>query len=156
MDQHPRHIVAVSGAFRNDDDRILLVKTRDKGWMMPGGQVEPGENLVEAVIRETQEEASCTVAVEGLAAVYTNPQPSLERVMFTFVGRYCDGKPQGDGKETLEAGFFTENEALEKLRDAQRDQLLDTLNRDGHVIYRVYTTRPYQVVREWKLDIGGR
>ena len=75
MDSYPRHIVAVSGLFRSDAGQILLVKTPRRGWELPGGQVEQGEDLIQALIREAREESGCEVQVERLVGVYTNPTP---------------------------------------------------------------------------------
>jgi 8-oxo-dGTP diphosphatase len=49
-----------AGAIVVDHDRLLLVK-RARGWAsgrwaVPGGKVEPGETMAEAVIRELREE----------------------------------------------------------------------------------------------------
>ena len=62
----PRPEVAV-GAIAVDDDRLLLVR-RGHGpaaglWSVPGGRVEPGETLAEAVVRELGEETG----LEGVA-----------------------------------------------------------------------------------------
>ena len=54
------------GAVAVDDDRLLLIR-RGRGpaageWSVPGGRVEPGETLAEAVVRELLEETG----VEGV------------------------------------------------------------------------------------------
>lgn len=53
----PTHIVAKGGFVEDGQGNILLVKTRDGGWVYPGGQVEVGENLIEGLIREIKEES---------------------------------------------------------------------------------------------------
>ncbi|MGE8205704.1 NUDIX hydrolase [Heyndrickxia sp. NPDC080065] len=51
---------------------ILLVKTHNGGWVFPGGQVEVGENLMDALIREVKEESGIDTAVSQLIGVYSN------------------------------------------------------------------------------------
>lgn len=45
----PTHIVTGAGVVENDKEEILLVKTHHGGWVFPGGQVEVGENVIDAV-----------------------------------------------------------------------------------------------------------
>ena len=144
---HPRHIVAVSGLFFNPYGYVLLVKTERRGWECPGGQVELGEDLITALIRETREESGCEVEVERLAGVYTNPI-APQKVMLQFVGRYMSGTPRGS-EETAEAGWFTIEEALELVTfPANLTKLNDALRATERPIYRVYSTQPYAVVLE--------
>ena len=49
---HPKYIVAVSGLISHPTGEILLIRAPRHGWEFPGGQVEEGENLVEALQRE--------------------------------------------------------------------------------------------------------
>lgn len=48
--------------------RFLLVRERKHGqlWYLPAGRVEPGEDLAEAALRETLEEAGIPVVLEGI------------------------------------------------------------------------------------------
>jgi len=56
------------GAVVSDGQRVLLVR-EDGRWSVPGGGVEPGEGLREAVRREVREETGVRVTVDGLRAV---------------------------------------------------------------------------------------
>ena len=59
-----------------DEDRILLqnrVKKDWKGYTLPGGHVEPGESIVEAVIREMKEETGLTIKHPQLCGVKQFP-----------------------------------------------------------------------------------
>mgnify|MGYP001546705899 CR=1 FL=1 len=46
--------------------RYLVVQERDGTFYLPAGRVEPGENLIAAIVRETSEEAQQLVGVLGL------------------------------------------------------------------------------------------
>jgi 8-oxo-dGTP diphosphatase len=143
----PRHIVAVSGLFFDRDGQVLLVKTERRGWECPGGQVELGEDLIAALIREVHEESGCAVEVERLAGVYTNPV-APQKVMFQFIGRYVSGTPRGS-KETAEAGWFSVDEARQIVTfPANLAKLNDALRTGERPIYRVYSTQPYAVKLE--------
>ena len=50
----PKHIVAVAGYLTNEKDEVLLAKVhwRSDTWELPGGQVEEGEALDQAICRE--------------------------------------------------------------------------------------------------------
>ena len=61
------------GAIIIDQGTLLLVK-RDRApargqWSLPGGRVEIGETLREALVREVREETSIDVEVDGLIGV---------------------------------------------------------------------------------------
>ena len=47
----PVHIIAVTGIVINENNEILMVKNHHRGWEFPGGQVEVGENVIDAVKR---------------------------------------------------------------------------------------------------------
>ena len=65
----PTHIVAGAGIVTNEKDEVLLVKTYNSGWVFPGGQVEVGENVIDAVKREIMEEAGVEVEVGELFCI---------------------------------------------------------------------------------------
>lgn len=66
----------VGALVRDGEGRIALVRNRwSDGWVLPGGNVEAGETLREAAVREVREET-------GLAARVERP---LEVVEQTFV-----------------------------------------------------------------------
>lgn len=56
-----------------EEGRVLLVKhTYLDGWYLPGGGVQPGETLREAVLREAAEEAGAELHDLKLFGVYSN------------------------------------------------------------------------------------
>ena len=68
------HVTTKVGAevatFDDDGDVLLVRKTTDGTWAMPGGWVEVGESPVEAAVRETKEETGLTVEPIELVEVY--------------------------------------------------------------------------------------
>jgi ADP-ribose pyrophosphatase YjhB (NUDIX family) len=58
----------------NDQGQILLIRRTDNGnWAVPGGAMDIGESITDAAIRETEEETGITCEITGLAGIYTNP-----------------------------------------------------------------------------------
>ncbi len=65
--------------------RYLVIQERDGTFYLPAGRVEPGENLVAAVVRETIEEAAQLVGVLGLLAIdHELLAPERFRMRFVF------------------------------------------------------------------------
>lgn len=55
----------VGTLVRDGDGRIALVRNRwSDGWVLPGGDVERGESLREATVREVREETGLDATVE--------------------------------------------------------------------------------------------
>jgi ADP-ribose pyrophosphatase YjhB (NUDIX family) len=67
-------VPAVSAIVTDDQDRILLIRRTDNNyWSIPGGQVEPGESLPQAVTREVAEETGMRCEVTALVGIYSDP-----------------------------------------------------------------------------------
>jgi 8-oxo-dGTP diphosphatase len=72
-------------------------------WVVPGGFVDMGEVVEEAVVRETQEETYLTVRPVRLLNIYS--YPDHRTVIAAYVTEYVSGE-LGAGDETLEARVF--------------------------------------------------
>ncbi|MCX5532389.1 NUDIX domain-containing protein [Streptomyces sp. NBC_00006] len=58
----------------NEAGEVLLIhKTDNDLWALPGGGVEVGESVADAAVRETKEETGFDVEVTGVVGLYTNP-----------------------------------------------------------------------------------
>ncbi|AUW45883.1 NUDIX domain-containing protein (plasmid) [Rhizobium ruizarguesonis] len=70
-------------------DAFLLIQREDNGrWELPGGLVEAGERLTDAVIRETKEETGADVIVVRPSGLYESPSHRVISVVFacTYIG----------------------------------------------------------------------
>ena len=147
---HPQHIVAVSGLISHPDGKILLIRGPRRGWEFPGGQVEEGENLIEALQREIQEEAGITASIGPLVGVYSNIKAPT-KLAFGFLGNYVCGELT-TSPESLETEWIARHAALQRIsHPAIYDRMKDMLDFSGRVIYRVYTNAPYQVCDQYFL-----
>lgn len=85
--------------------RFLVVEERIDGRLVinqPAGHVEPGETLLEAVVREVREETAWLFTAQELVGVYLWRHPGTGRTTkrFTFSGvvtDHRDGQPLDDG-----------------------------------------------------------
>ena len=71
----PTSIVLAVSAFVTDDrDRLLMIRRTDNGlYALPGGRHELGETMTETAIRETDEETGIRIEVTSLVGIYSNP-----------------------------------------------------------------------------------
>lgn len=66
----PKHIISASAIVINDHNEILLINGSLRGWEMPGGQVEEGESIAQAAIRETKEESGIDIEILEFCGIY--------------------------------------------------------------------------------------
>ena len=147
---HLLQSVVVGCLVRNVKGEVLLIRHYKRGWEIPQGRVEEGENLIEALHREVREETGVEIEPGPLVAVWsklTTP-PAL---IFTFLGRYVSGTPAPTG-DSVEAVWVTEAEACGRVDNpVMKDRLAILLEYRGIPFYRAYTTRPYHVEIEREL-----
>ncbi len=59
----------------DESGRVVLQQRRDNGrWALPSGAVEHGETIVQAVVREIEEETGCSVEIVRITGVYSDPE----------------------------------------------------------------------------------
>ncbi|HEU5472035.1 MAG TPA: NUDIX domain-containing protein [Actinophytocola sp.] len=67
-------VVAVTAFVQDDTGRVLLIRRTDNDlYAIPGGAQEIGETLTQTVTREVQEETGLSVEVTGLIGIYSDP-----------------------------------------------------------------------------------
>ncbi len=97
--------------------RYLVIEERDGTFYLPAGRVEPGENLVAAVVRETIEEANQLIGVLGLLAIdHDVITPQKLRLRFVFVGyRGVDIPPKDRADEHSRGAAYRTRAEIAKL-----------------------------------------
>ena len=148
----PTHIVAVGGIVVNDDGKLLLVKNSYRGiWEYPGGQVEIGENLIEALQREIREESGIEVEVGELFCISSNTckypghsgvKEVPTKVMMDFICKPVGGA-EHTSDETSDVGWFTLDEAQALIAaPALRERFQAYRTYQGKPTYLSYVTKP--------------
>jgi ADP-ribose pyrophosphatase YjhB (NUDIX family) len=67
-------VPSVNVAVTNDAGEVLLIRRSDNdNWALPGGGVDLGESLAQAAVRETLEESGIECEITGLSGIYTDP-----------------------------------------------------------------------------------
>lgn len=129
-----------TGAFE-----ILLMQRSDNGqWGLPGGHVEPGESLVDAVAREVHEETGWRIAVGDLIGVYSDPARQVidygggnrvHSVNLCFAARALEPGEPTTPEETLDQGFFRTDALPEPFVPIHEIRVADALRGvDGVVV----------------------
>jgi 8-oxo-dGTP pyrophosphatase MutT (NUDIX family) len=96
-------VPAVNVIVNDEQGRILMIRRTDNGnWAVPGGAIDLGESMTEAAVRETVEETGITCEITGLVGIYTDPNHVIHytsndevRQEFSIVvtGRPVAGEP---------------------------------------------------------------
>lgn len=108
-------VVGVTAFVLDGAGQLLLIRRSDNGlWALPGGGQDIGEYISETVTRETREETGIIVEVTGVVGIYSNPNHVMAyddgevRQQFSICFR---ARPTGGtlhtSSESTEVGWFT-------------------------------------------------
>ncbi|RYP88672.1 NUDIX domain-containing protein [Nocardioides guangzhouensis] len=124
-------VPSVNTIVTNDQGEVLLIRRTDNGnWSLPGGGIELGESVAEAAVRETREETGVTCEITTLVGIYSNPRHVIEytsdgevRQEFTIVltGRAVSGVPtpsdESSHVEWVNGGDLSSRPMHDSMRD---------------------------------------
>jgi 8-oxo-dGTP diphosphatase len=147
--RYPARPVLGVGALILDDNRVLLVERGREPlagyWSLPGGAVETGERLEEALVREVFEETGLHVTADSIATVFERIMPDASGACeyhYVLVDFYCSitGGASRPGDDSARVEWFP-LEQLSTLRmTAGTRQLIEAFcNRPATC---AYVTRP--------------
>jgi 8-oxo-dGTP diphosphatase len=121
--------LSVHAVILDKQGRVLQVKATyaNKNWGLPGGTLDPGETIHEALVRECQEELGVNVCVKYMSGMYFHSQYNSHACIFK-----CEMPENSEIKlseEHSEYRFFP----IEELSPVQKQRVLDCLEFDGQV-----------------------
>jgi len=124
---------ATVAAIVEQNGQFLMVEENVNGkivYNQPAGHLDPDESLVEAVIRETQEETAWLFTPEALVGVYLWSQPNSDRSFLRFA--FCGTCSNHQANQQLDDGILralwlskAELENSKKLRSPMVMQNID-------------------------------
>lgn len=147
----PTHIIAGAGIVLNGNEEVLMVKTYNAGWVFPGGQVEVGENVIDAVKREIMEETGVDIEVGEVFCIssntgkypgYNGVKEVPTKIMLDFICRAKGGTPR-PSDENSESMYVPKDKALEMIEAPSIiERYKAYLEYAGRPAYMEYVTKP--------------
>ena len=109
---------------------FLIRHTYVPGWQLPGGGVETGETMSQALARECLEEGNIAFeAPPRLRSIHFNRQASRrDHVAFYLVEAFTQNAPKQPDHEIAEAGFFALDALPEATTPATRRRIAEVFN----------------------------
>lgn len=116
--------------FNNQGQVLLTQHSSNHHWGFPKGLINPGQTSNEAALREVKEEggveAEIIEKVGDSKYVYVHPvsKEKVFKVVTIYLMNYLSGDPRDHDWEVSQAGWFSEEEALQTLSFSQDKALL--------------------------------
>ncbi len=123
--------LGVRAVVLDADNRVFLVKhSYVTGWYLPGGGVDHGETLEQAMRRELKEEGDIDLTGEAvLHGIYLNSHVSRRDHVAVYIVRHFrqDRLPEPN-REIIESGFFDSTALPEGTTRGTRLRLAEVLD----------------------------
>lgn len=123
--------LGVRVVIRDADQRVFLVRHGyAPGWHLPGGGVDRGENLLQAVLRETREETGIRlIEPPRLFAVYSNFEAfPRDHVALFIAGQHVAETTPASSFEIREGGFYPLSSLPPDATEGTRRRLAEVFN----------------------------
>jgi 8-oxo-dGTP pyrophosphatase MutT (NUDIX family) len=103
-------VPSVNVVVTDDDGRVLLIRRSDNDkWALPGGAIDLGESMPQAAVREVAEETGIDCEITGLVGIYTDPRHVIlytsngearQEFSILLTGRATGGQPTPSSEST--------------------------------------------------------
>lgn len=112
----------VSASIVDDQGRVLLIREGYGyyDWDLPGGGVEVGENLDEAIRREVREECGVSIEILGVVGVFVAQIEPGSGTNVVFAARWVDGRLHPGEGEIDQIGWFSANNLPDPILASRR------------------------------------
>lgn len=90
------------------DEVVMVRRNVEPGigaWALPGGHVERGESVEQAVEREVQEETGLTTKISSLVGLYSESKNPV--VVAAYTAEFVEGKMNSESSEVQAVGLFS-------------------------------------------------
>jgi ADP-ribose pyrophosphatase YjhB (NUDIX family) len=132
-------VPSVNVVVVNDAGEMLMIRRTDNdNWAVPGGAIDLGESVGQAAVRETREESGIECEITGIVGIYSDPKHVIlytsngeARQEFSIVltARPLSGQPT-PSSESSEVRWVSGSEVLEYTMDrSMRMRINDYLDR---------------------------
>ena len=128
-----------------------MVKTHNQCWVFPGGQVEVGENVIDAVKREIMEETGIDVEVGEVFCIasnigkypgYNGVKEIPTKIMLDFICKAKGGVPR-PSEENSESMYVPKDKVLDMINaPAIIERYKAFLEYTGRPTYMEYVAKP--------------
>lgn len=103
----PDRIHVAVGVISGDDGRILIARRPSHLhagglWEFPGGKVEAGETVTQALERELREELDIRVTIQQPLLTIAHDYPEKKVLLDIWQVEHCGGQPRGQQGQVLE------------------------------------------------------
>lgn len=138
----------VSALVLNKKGEVLLTQRQDlQTWAFPGGGMEKGESLQEAVKREIEEETGIKIEVKRLAAVYIIDHFLWRSINFFFLTIKARGRLKKQKGETLDLRWVKKQDLRKFLSERRYQRFLDAFSSNKEIKVQVSSQFPISAAK---------